>query len=76
MVTPPKIKFDKDRCELVVRLESPLHCPWRTVDPKQRMFECHMPNGPAGKRGCPEYDVFPAGCPMIDGATVKFQTKE
>jgi hypothetical protein len=75
MVNPPKIKMT-DEGEMVARLEDPIDCPWRTVDPKQRMFECHMPNGPPGKRGCPEFDCFPAGCPMIDGVTVKFITDD
>ena len=74
MVSPPEIKMT-DEGEIIATLESPIDCPWRTVDPKQKIFECHMPNGPAGKRGCPEYDAFPAGCPMIEGVMIAFRTK-
>ena len=74
MISPPKIKLT-DEGEMVVRLEQPIDCPWRGVG-KARAFQCCMPNGPAGKGACPEYDCFPAGCPMIDGVTVRFATKD
>ena len=75
MVTPPVIKMT-DEGELVVRLEEPIDCPWRGVGHKARAFQCCMPNGPAGKRGCSEYNVFPAGCPMIEGVMIAFRTKD
>jgi len=74
MVMPPKIKLT-DEGEMIVRLERPLDCPWRIVQ-KGAMFECGVPSGPAGRRGCSEYDCFPAECPMIDGVTVRFEVKD
>jgi hypothetical protein len=75
MVSPPKIKLT-DEGELIVKLEGAWDCPWRQMTGRSRLFECFMPSGPAGKRGCPEYDCFPAGCPMTDGVTVRFKTKD
>lgn len=60
---------------MIVKLQRPMDCPWRIIQ-RGIISECGVPSGPAGKRGCPEYDCFPAGCPMIDGVTVRFKTKD
>jgi hypothetical protein len=75
MVTPPEIITRIDNGRMFSQLAAPLACPWRVVQGKG-MFECYMPGGPAGKRGCPQYDCFPAGCPMIGGVSVTFKMKE